>query len=112
MTKAEDVKPAKWSSIKILFDNGDYSIITGLYDGWECLGERWNGKGHEIGFSSTRGHAQWHVVPEFLWVSVLQGALSEIDRNPYKSSKEYKKDIVTFLSKNLLADWIIIKEYI
>ena len=104
MLKAEEVKPAKWSSIKILFDNREYSIISGLFDGRECLGERWNGGDEEIGFPSTRGHAQWHVVPEFLWVSVLQGALLEIESKPYKNSKEHKKEIVAFLSKIFLAD--------
>lgn len=104
MPQAKDVKPAKWNSIKVLFDNGWYSIISGLYEGSECLGERWNGGNDEIGFPSTRGHAQWHVVPEFLWISVLQGSLLEIERKPYKNSKEYKKEIVAFLSKILLAD--------
>lgn len=29
MPQAKDVKPAKWNSIKVLFDNGWYSIISG-----------------------------------------------------------------------------------
>ena len=104
MTKAEDVKLGKWSSITVLFDNGWYSIISGLYDGAESLGERWNGEGDDIGFPSTRGHAQWHVIPDFLLISVLQGALAEIKRVPYKGSNVHKKEIVGMLSKIMLAD--------
>ena len=36
------------------FDNNQYSIIHGYYDGEENLGERWNGEEDTIGFPSTR----------------------------------------------------------
>jgi hypothetical protein len=98
MPNAEDVKPGRWSSIKVLFDNDWYSIIAGTYDGEESLGERWNGDGGDIGFPNTRGYAQWHVVPDFLNVPILQGALEEIRRNPYNGSDEHKKQIVAHLS--------------
>lgn len=104
MPKAEDVKPSKWDSITVLFDNGSYSIISGKYDGAETLGERWNGGKNEIGFPSSHGHAQWHVIPEFLWIPVLQGALTEMKQRPYPGHEIHKKEIVDLLSKILLTN--------
>ena len=63
MPSADEVKPGKWSRLEVLFDNGWYSIISGDYDGQRAIGERWNGQDDELGFPSTFGHAQWHVVP-------------------------------------------------
>ena len=91
MPQAKDVKLLNGNSIK------KYSLIMGgnpllvAYMKFRCLGEaleRWN---DEIGFPSTRGHAQWHVVPEFLWISVLQGSLLEIERKHTKTVKNTKK---------------------
>jgi hypothetical protein len=96
--KAEEVKPEKWSSITILFDNGWYSVISGTYDGEDALGERWSGTGINIGFPNTRGYAQWYVIPDFLNIAILQGLLEEIRRHPYEGSDTHRKEIVTRLS--------------
>ncbi|WP_418233615.1 hypothetical protein [Butyricimonas virosa] len=44
MPDAKDVKPGKWSNIIILYDNGDYSVCWGNYDGGveRTMGIRWN----------------------------------------------------------------------
>jgi hypothetical protein len=99
MINAKDVNPERWSKITILFDNNQYSIIHGYYDGEENLGERWNGEENTIGFPSTRGFPQWHVVPAFLWSSILNGALIEMLCNPYPGSEIHKDEIVRLLKK-------------
>lgn len=104
MPRADEVKPGRWESITVLLDNGWYSIIFGIFDGDECLGERWNGNGKDRGFPSTHGHPQWHVVPEFLQSAVLQAALDEIKRSPYKGSKIHKNFIIEKLMKILSED--------
>jgi hypothetical protein len=57
MPSALEVSPEKWSDITVLFDNGEYSVISGRYDGGDhrVLGERWNG-GPGPGFPSQGGH--------------------------------------------------------
>jgi hypothetical protein len=82
MPSAEDVKSGKWSGARVLFDNGWYSVIIGLFEDEadERLGQRWNGEDGHIGFPNSRGTPQWHVVPPFLTVHVLRGLLEELER--------------------------------
>jgi hypothetical protein len=80
MPSAEDVRPRKWSDIRILFDEGSYSVISGIYDGGHhhVLGERWNGRGDKPGFPHQGGNPLWHVVPEFLAIPILHGLLDRL----------------------------------
>lgn len=94
MPAASDVTPQRWSSILVLFDNGWYSLVAGEYrndDGTtepHAIGERWNGRGEEIGFPNVSGHPVWHVVPGFLEVPVLHGLLDELMWNPNEQRPE------------------------
>lgn len=84
MPLAMEVRPEKWSQIRVLFDNGTYSVIAGVYDGdRERLGERWNGAADApLGFPNVAGNAVWHVVPPFLEIPILHGLIDELARNP------------------------------
>ena len=67
MPSAEDVGPEKWSGITVLFDDGDYSVISGMYQQRDShLGELWNGQEGELGFPNVAVYPVWHIVPEFL----------------------------------------------
>ena len=77
MPSAELVRPNKWAEMDVLFDNGEYSVISGKYDGGTRygLGERWNGgEDDPLGFPNVAGYPIWHVVPDFLSVAILQGS--------------------------------------
>lgn len=78
----------KWSDVRVLFDNGWYSVIAGEYEGEYALGERWNGKGDGLGFPSQAGYPIWHVVPKFLFLPVLHGLLDELSRAESPSARE------------------------
>jgi hypothetical protein len=82
MPSAAEVEPSSWRILNVLFDNGTYSVIEGEYKGDWCLGERWNGKDGALGFPNVFGQPVWHVVPEFLWLHVLHGILTEFARCP------------------------------
>jgi len=84
MPIAMEVHPEKWSEIAVLFDDGEYSVIAGAYDGTSRrLGERWNGDGeHPLGFPNVAGYPVWHVVPTFLEGPILHAILEELARNP------------------------------
>ena len=85
--RAEEVRPQKWHGIRILFDDGVYSVIAGVYqatDGreGERLGERWNGGEDTLGFPNQAGYPIWHAAPPFLEVPLLHGLLDELARRP------------------------------
>lgn len=80
MPSASEVTPGKWSDIRVLFDNGWYSVIAGEYEGEYAMGERWNGDEGEPGFPSQGGHPLWHVVPDFLRPAVLAALRDELGR--------------------------------
>lgn len=80
--RADEVRPKKWSETTVLFDDGNYSVVAGMYDR-PALGERWNGETDaDLGFPNVSGHPVWHVAPEFLEVPLLQGLLDELARHP------------------------------
>ncbi|MHA1942227.1 MAG: hypothetical protein ACW97P_10975 [Candidatus Hodarchaeales archaeon] len=94
MVRAREVNPNKWQNMVILFENDDYSVISGEYEGTHSLGERWNGQGDDIGFPSQGGNPLWHVVPPLLALPVLHGILQELCRVPYPGSQEHSTLIV------------------
>ena len=63
MPMAMEVQPEKWSEIVVLFDDGEYSVIAGQYEGGRRLGERWDGGvGSTLGFPNMMGRPVWHLV--------------------------------------------------
>jgi len=83
MPSATEVPPGEWSNTLVLYDDGEYSITSGVFRGRSHLGERWNGDTESpLGFPNVFGHSIWHVVPEFLEIPVLHGVLNKLARNP------------------------------
>lgn len=84
--RAEEVTPQKWLRdsnypIRILYDDGDYSVIWGKYEDTRALGVRWNG-GTDIGYPGQGAHPTWYVEPDFISISILQRILTlAIDNN-------------------------------
>jgi len=89
---AKDVKPRKWLQdpqypIRVLYDDGDYSLIWGKYDGKPALGVRWNeSENSEAGYPYGRGGPEWYVEPNFLALTILNRLLClAIDNNEYEN---------------------------
>lgn len=83
MPSATEVTPQKWSDISVLFDDGEYSVISGVYESQgRTIGERWNRAKSPIGFPNAAGYPIWHVAPKFLHVPILHGLLDELAKNP------------------------------
>jgi hypothetical protein len=83
MPSAAEVNPEKWSDVTILFDNGEYSVVSGIYErDKHALGERWNGQDGYIGFPNVAGFPIWHVAPAFLAIPILHGLLDELAKHP------------------------------
>ena len=112
MTSPTDVNPeAKWSEIWLLFDNGKYSVISGVYQGdsRRRLAQRWNGPMPDhpdrlLGFPiNEKGRADWCLAPEFLEISILHALLHELFENPGRqtlSAGRKRHDLVSEEIKN------------
>lgn len=88
MPSAAQVRPANWTEVTILFDDGSYSVISGKYDGNWGLGERWNGDNGTLGFPNQAGHPIWHVVPYFLAPWILHGLLDKVGRQRPSTTRD------------------------
>ena len=87
MIDPDSVRPSKWEDVVLLYDDGDFSVITGRYDGGTApaYGVRWNGiPGDEKdrGYPNTFSHPGWFVIPSFLAEPMLHSLLSESLRHP------------------------------
>ena len=73
MINGHDVRPAKWSDVIDLYDDGEYSAIWGRYenDAQRELGVRWNGYDDSKGFPLSSGHPVGHVEPYYLARGIL-----------------------------------------
>ncbi len=74
------VNPEKWLHdpnypIRILYDDGEYSVIWGKYEGTPALGARWNGPGVERGHPGQGSYPTWFVEPDFLAGPILKEIL-------------------------------------
>lgn len=81
MPAGDAVRPGRWEGIVVLFDNNEYSVIAGNYDGNHRLGQRWNGPGNAAGFPSQGGHPIFHVTPPYLSRTLLVGLLEVLVHN-------------------------------
>jgi hypothetical protein len=101
MPTAVEVHPEKWTEIRVLFDDGEYSVISGLYERGpgRSLGERWNGDATSVGFPNYGGNPIWHVVPEFLQRYMLHGLLDVLSAHPSANSAEYVRAILGELQR-------------
>lgn len=99
MIKGHDVRPAMWSDVIDLYDDGEYSAIWGRYGNslQRDLGVRWNGYGDSKGFPLSSGHPVWHVEPDFLARAILEELLRQT--LSVVKSGGHKDNILTAMSE-------------
>lgn len=80
MPSGSVVRPAKWSNVSQLYDDGEYSVIWGRYESSSSMsvGARWNGGPDEPGFPNQGAHSTWHVEPDFLTDSILHRLIDQV----------------------------------
>lgn len=77
--KAELVNPQKWSDKKVLFDDGEFSVIYGKYEnGNPVLGVRWNGEDDEVGHPRQGKYPTWLVFPESFSLSLVRDIIEKL----------------------------------
>jgi hypothetical protein len=82
MPAATEVRPADWSEIIVLYDDGVYSVIWGRFRRrpYKDLGARYNVGDNPggRGYPSLGGHPLWYVEPSFLIESILVGLRQQL----------------------------------
>lgn len=101
MPRGAEVRPAKWSSVINLYDDGSYSAIWGCYDGAPArrLGVRWNGKGSNVGYPSQGGNSLWYAEPGFLVLPVLVKLLERTLSSDQAQKAKYVENINIAISE-------------
>jgi len=62
----------------VLYDNGEFAIAWGTYDGGQkLLGMRWNGGPNDPGYPKLFQHPVWFVLPNELSVPLVRALLGE-----------------------------------
>lgn len=102
MPSGSAVRPAKWSNVTQLYDDGEYSVIWGRYDSSKSMsvGARWNGGPDEPGFPNQGSHPTWHVEPDFLAVSILHSLIDRITAVPSHGNLD---EVISALRESLQA---------
>ena len=92
--KPEKVNPSNFKLREVLYDNGEFSIAYGIYDGGKepVIAMRWNGKNEEsLGFpymgDYKTGTPVWFVIPDMLKITILRSIIGL----PNAESKEILK---------------------
>lgn len=85
MPRAIDVSPKKWQNIRVLFDDGIYSVCWGIYDGTPCtMGKRWNDNYPRQGSSST-----WYIEYDYFVKQTLNTLITDYEsRKPLSLDEE------------------------
>lgn len=105
---AIDVKPQKWIQdktypIRVLFDDGDYSIIWGKFENNIAMGVRWNG-GTDVGYPGQGLYPTWYVEPDFIAIGIIQRILTLAIDKP--SCNHYHLDNIKFALQELTSKMI------
>lgn len=80
MPNPKDVNPRNFKVTKIIFDNGEFSIAYGCWEGDNgTLAMRWNGEGEEDqGYPKTFGNPMWFIVHGDLKEAFIRG-VADVD---------------------------------
>ena len=76
--KPEEVNTSNFELREVLYNNGEFSIAYGKYDGGKelVIAMRWNGKGAGVGYpKSASGEPRWMVVHDELKIPFLKSIL-------------------------------------
>lgn len=79
--KPEEVNTSNFELREVLYNNGEFSIAYGKYDGGKepVIAMRWNGKGAGVGYpKSALGEPRWMVVHDELKIPFLKSILGNV----------------------------------
>ena len=73
MPRPEDVNPQNFAREAILFDDGDFSVAVGIWQGDSSrrVAIRWNGIDEDHGYPSQGRYPLWFQLPEELGITFI-----------------------------------------
>ncbi len=75
--KPENVNPGNFKVEKVLYNDNDFSVAYGIWDGGEKrIGLRWNGDDKDAGYPKTFGNPMWFIFTENLNIDFLKSILN------------------------------------
>lgn len=89
MIPADDANHGRFEVERVVFDNGEFSVVWGNYKDEHTnkpkpsLGMRWNGYDdvQTKGFPTVNGKPVWFVVPPYLEVPILTALRCHVEAN-------------------------------
>jgi|WetSurMetagenome_2_1015567.scaffolds.fasta_scaffold02563_9 hypothetical protein len=70
--KAKDVNPSNFIVEHIVFENEDFSVVIGLWEGESrCMAMRWNGENNDPGYPKLFNNPVWFIVEKSLALPFL-----------------------------------------
>ena len=75
--KPEEVNTSNFELREVLYNNGEFSIAYGIYEGGKepVIAMRWNGKGAGVGYPRKDKEPRWMVVHDELKIPFLKSIL-------------------------------------
>lgn len=80
MISPENVNPGNFKVIKIIFDNGDFSIAYGIWENkHKAIAMRWNGEADakDVGYPKAFGNPMWFIVHDDLKNAILKAIIEK-----------------------------------
>ena len=62
----------KWTLTEVVFNNGDWAVAIGEWEGDNSVGIRWNGTPFDAGFPARGQYGTWLILPDELADIVLE----------------------------------------
>lgn len=93
--KPENVNPKNFKVLNVLYDDSEFSLAYGLWDGrHKVIAMRWNGEGDDdAGYPKTFGNPMWFIVSDDIKIPILKSLINEKYANN-QAILETLKDII------------------
>jgi len=98
------VRPRRWAKTNyrfLLFNNGEYSIIWGKFDGVPAMGVRWNGDEDRVGYPRQGRHPLWYVEPDIIAIGILKHLLTIQSTNNIQTDEKNIRFALKEINKKL-----------
>lgn len=81
--RPENVNPRNFETLDVLYNNGEFSIAYGLWEGRNrVLAMRWNGEDdNDAGYPKTFGHPMWFIIDGELNLTFVRSLIGARNSN-------------------------------
>ena len=92
--KPENVNPSNFKVESVLFDNEDFSIAYGKWEGKQnSIAMRWNGYGDDPGYPKLFSNPVWFLISDDLKIPIIKSLLQLESSNDELILKVLEKEL-------------------